>query len=205
VSESGRGGGSGSGWSHEIVELDRRTLRVRWTFDGTPVPAETAWASCRDDSAFRRRLVEALAAAPFEAYFWELPPLDQSSRSRPFEFTLIDAGTSFGEAADENAFREHTKSSDAEVVCFENLSGDATLIVPCPRAPREGYLHLAAFVRLGPPAQIQALFERVARETLRRLSARPLWVSTAGLGVAWLHVRLDARPKYYRHAPYRVA
>ena len=30
----------------------------------------------------------------------------------------------------------------------------------------------------------------------------PLWVSTAGLGVSWLHVRLDARPKYYRHDAY---
>jgi hypothetical protein len=36
-----------------------------------------------------------------------------------------------------------------------------------------------------------------------RLSARPLWLSTSGLGVAWLHVRLDSRPKYYSYAPYR--
>jgi len=29
------------------------------------------------------------------------------------------------------------------------------------------------------------------------------WLSTSGLGIAWLHVRLDERPKYYTHAPYR--
>jgi hypothetical protein len=31
------------------------------------------------------------------------------------------------------------------------------------------------------------------------------WVSTAGTGVPWLHVRRDTRPKYDRHAPYRAA
>jgi hypothetical protein len=29
------------------------------------------------------------------------------------------------------------------------------------------------------------------------------WLSTAGMGVPWLHVRLDDRPKDYGHRPYR--
>jgi hypothetical protein len=36
----------------------------------------------------------------------------------------------------------------------------------------------------------------------RAASVDPVWVSTAGLGVHWLHVRLDDRPKYYRHRPF---
>ena len=36
------------------------------------------------------------------------------------------------------------------------------------------------------------------------LSDQPLWVSTCGLGVYWLHVRLDSFPKYYRYAPYQT-
>jgi len=39
----------------------------------------------------------------------------------------------------------------------------------------------------------------------RRLGPRPVWLSTAGGGVAWLHVRLDDRPKYYGYAQYRNA
>ena len=35
------------------------------------------------------------------------------------------------------------------------------------------------------------------------LSEKPLWLSTAGGGVAWLHLRIDSRPKYYSHRPYR--
>ena len=33
----------------------------------------------------------------------------------------------------------------------------------------------------------------------QRVSASPLWLSTAGMGVSWLHLRLDSRPKNYRH------
>jgi hypothetical protein len=29
------------------------------------------------------------------------------------------------------------------------------------------------------------------------------WVSTSGLGVPWVHVRLDERPKYFQFGPYR--
>ena len=49
---------------------------------------------------------------------------------------------------------------------------------------------------------------RLCRRRLRRFSSRyaalmtPTWVSTAGGGVAWLHVRLDSAPKYYTHRPY---
>jgi len=30
-----------------------------------------------------------------------------------------------------------------------------------------------------------------------------LWVSTAGLGVYWLHMRVDPKPKYYKHQAYK--
>ncbi|MFY0533025.1 DUF6940 family protein [Nannocystis pusilla] len=31
-----------------------------------------------------------------------------------------------------------------------------------------------------------------------------VWLSTSGSAVPWLHVRLDARPKYYVFGPYRA-
>ena len=38
----------------------------------------------------------------------------------------------------------------------------------------------------------------------RRLLGRQkkVWMSTSGLGVYWLHVRLDSRPKYYQFAEF---
>ena len=64
-------------------------------------------------------------------------------------------------------------------------------------------LFAAAFVRHAPERQKHALWERVGEAVERRLGPKPVWVSTAGAGVSWLHVRLDDRPKYYGYAPYR--
>ena len=47
-----------------------------------------------------------------------------------------------------------------------------------------------------------ALWRTVGEAVSERITDRPLWLSTAGGGVAWLHVRLDSRPKYYGHTPY---
>ena len=44
----------------------------------------------------------------------------------------------------------------------------------------------------------------VAAAVRRRVSDPPVWLSTAGMGVSWLHLRLDSQPKYYRHGPYRA-
>jgi hypothetical protein len=41
------------------------------------------------------------------------------------------------------------------------------------------------------------------RKALGRHGPRPLWLSTAGGGVDWVHMRLDDQPKYYRHLPWR--
>lgn len=37
----------------------------------------------------------------------------------------------------------------------------------------------------------------------KRISGNPVWLSISGLGVYWLRIRLDARPKYYQHLPYK--
>jgi hypothetical protein len=31
-----------------------------------------------------------------------------------------------------------------------------------------------------------------------------MWVSTSGLGVYWLYIRLDSFPKYYNFQPYKT-
>ncbi len=37
------------------------------------------------------------------------------------------------------------------------------------------------------------------------VGAAPRWLNTSGLGVPWLHVRIDSRPKYITYRPYRDA
>jgi hypothetical protein len=90
-----------------------------------------------------------------------------------------------------------------DAIVFPNLGGDAVLVVPCPQGPDEHYPHLAAFLRNAPKQQVRALWRKTAQEMLRSIGERPIWLSTAGGGVAWLHIRLDSAPKYYSHGPYR--
>jgi hypothetical protein len=89
------------------------------------------------------------------------------------------------------------------VVEFPNLGNDALMVVPCPLAPPSAYAHIGAFVRQAPEAQRHALWKLVGAAMERRLGGKPVWLSTAGAGVSWLHVRLDDRPKYYGYGPYR--
>ena len=93
----------------------------------------------------------------------------------------------------------------ADVVAFDNLGGDALLIAPTPGGSVDAYPHLAAFLRNAPPIQVKSLWQTTSRCVHENLSRTPRWLSTAGFGVAWLHLRLDTRPKYYRFTPYKVA
>lgn len=156
------------------------------------------------DAAFRGWFNDLLADVPFAAFRWETPGVTSATAARPFEFVVLDA-PHLARDPDPGAFAEHfRKEPGAEAVTFANLSGDSILVVPTPVAERAAYGHLAAFVRGAPAPQRDAVWKLVAETVLRRLGAGPVWLSTAGAGVPWLHVRLDDRPKYYGHAPYKV-
>jgi len=77
------------------------------------------------------------------------------------------------------------------------------LISPCPLEPVTACTHLAVFLRDAPVAAAVQLWQQVSVAITNALNDQPLWVSTCGLGVYWLHVRLDSFPKYYRYTPYQ--
>lgn len=162
-------------------------------------------AAWQHDADFRNWFNQLLADVPFTAYRWETPPLTSANTSRPFEFVVLDS-PGLAATPDVAAFSEHfyRAAADQTVVQFSNLGRDAILVVPCPLGPYPAYGHLAAFVRDAPPAQQQQLWETVGESLQSRLSQKPVWLSTAGAGVSWLHVRLDDRPKYYGYGPYRA-
>lgn len=157
----------------------------------------------RDDDTFRGFWVETLRAPPFAAYCWEMPPLAHGRLDRPFECVFVDNPALAATGADPGPFEAHfRKAPDADTVTFDNLGGDARLVAPRPIADPAVYSHLAVFAREAPDNQARALWRTVAAASAERLDDPPFWLSTAGLGVYWLHVRLDDRPKYYRHRPY---
>lgn len=124
------------------------------------------------------------------------------------------------------------KSGEEDVCVFANLGRDATLVVPTCRVEKacgdgddEGgdsskkeetsvsmneYAHLLSFLRGThvPEAQKLRLLQRVAQVTLEKCHENEqqedklVWLSTSGLGVSWLHVRVEDQPKYYQHLNY---
>jgi hypothetical protein len=182
-------------WQPTCVDLDNR-----------PVKFSEVLRCWQDDSAFREFFIGLLADCPFSAFRWETPPVTLATQDQAFEFVLLDSPELLTEP-DVEAFAEHfgdTAGSD-DVVSFPNLNRDAILVVPCPIGPRSAYGHVAAFVREAPDDQKHALWRLVGEAMQRRLGPATIWLSTAGAGVPWLHVRLDQRPKYYGHAPYRAS
>jgi hypothetical protein len=158
-------------------------------------------AGLLEQSQFREIFRREMSAAPFVAFRWETPPLTRGNLHQTFQCLLHDS-PDLDVPQDPRDFSPHFRQ-DTDVVSFENLGADAVLVVPCPISDSGNYSHIAAFHRSAPGEQQHAFWQAVASTVLQRLGNEPLWLSTAGGGVDWLHVRLDSRPKYYRYAPWR--
>ena len=176
-------------------------------YDGdAPMSFRRFFEQLASDEAFTDWYCGTLAAFEGAAFYWELPALTEALLDRDVEFVLIEAPVLARFGPERAPFEEYFRRAVSEdVIVFPNLGGDAILVVPCPQGPDAHYPHLAAFLRHADRRQVRALWRVTAEEILRRLGTRPTWLSTAGGGVAWLHIRLDSRPKYYSHAPYRDA
>ena len=158
----------------------------------------------QDNEAFRSFFISTLSDVPFSAYRWETPAVTTDTINRAFEFAILNT-PALARTPDPIPFARHFAAADskADIVVFENLGKDATLVVPSPRGPAPSYGHLAAFTRQASASQNHALWRTVGETMQRQITERPLWLSTAGGGVSWLHVRLDSWPKYYGFRLYK--
>ena len=192
-------------WSAE-----RTTIREGWCEkitlyrNGAAASFADVIAAWRHGAEFRDFFIRLLADTPFPAFFWEMPPIRRSATTRFYEFVTIRSDALARMPEDAEAFASKFKDVTSSVAIFYNLGGDALLVAPRPVSGTASYVHLAAFLRTARKTQQHALFASLAsaiKEELRRTTAR-IWISTSGLGVGWLHIRLDSVPKYYQHRPY---
>lgn len=191
-------------WSFRSEELPgQRGMRFSVNLDSQPASFADVLPAWSDDPGFRSLFNAQLADAPYRAFRWETPPVTDATAGRPFEFVVLDS-PGLERRPEREAFAEHFGTASEEgVVVFPNLGRDAIMVVPCPITAPSAYGHLAAFVRKAPDSQRHALWRLVGEAMARRVGAQPVWLSTAGGGVSWLHVRLDDHPKYYGYGPYR--
>ena len=197
--------------THDILN-DGRIHKYTMTYNGQPISYGEVLNLWQCESNFCSFFISLLSESPFSAYRWETPPISKDTVNRQFEFVLINS-PSLERHPDKATYSNYFTIDPVNngIVVFENLSKDATLVVPSPMDSNaswggtafSGYSHLAAFIRTAPDVQKQALWGIVGQTVQQQISERPLWVSTAGGGVAWVHVRLDSRPKYYRYKLYQ--
>lgn len=191
-------------WTSHVDQLDSRTTRFRLQRDGQALTYSDVLKGWIADPDFRAFFAQILVEAESQSYRWETPPVTKGTANRTFEFVLIDSPAlvrPVDPTAFDNQFRAH--KSDSSVIAFSNLSGDAMMIVPRPINDVAVYGHLASFMRGAPATQIDVLWKLVGETLAKRLNDSPVWLSTAGMGVSWLHIRIDDCPKYYGYRPYR--
>lgn len=181
--------------------ISERIYKYRVGENAGPVSYADALQFWQHNEEFRSHFISILRDCPFTAYRWETPPVTRDTINREFEFVLVNSPELLC-APDTMTFSKQFAKADDGIVVFENLGKDAVLIVPAPGARTSSFGHLAAFIRSAKDVQIHALWRYVGKTLESIVTDSPIWLNTAGGGVAWLHVRLDSRPKYYTYMPY---
>jgi hypothetical protein len=190
-------------WTIQTDKIDNRALRTTLSENGMPLCVGQVIKLLENDAAFRSFLTATIVKTEFPAFFWETPAAANSTLRQSFEFVLVESRSLENLEPDPSPFSAHFERDGAAVLTFPNLGGDAMLIVPRPASVPANYTHLARFLRNSPAAQVDEFWRCAGTALASRISNFPVWLSTAGMGVSWLHLRIDTRPKYYRHDPYR--
>lgn len=87
---------------------------------------------------------------------------------------------------------------------------DAMLICPCKQVSEDTtYTHISQFSKMAPLDQQQAVWKKAANLMQTSLEvdvkkSKPFWLSTSGLGIYWVHIRIDTWPKYYNWLDYKI-
>ncbi|MEO1434713.1 MAG: hypothetical protein AAFV80_04205 [Bacteroidota bacterium] len=191
-------------YSFKTLSQSDRAFKYQVLADGQVMTNIEVLQAFETHIHFRQTYSNLLADCPFASIFWECAPMARSNQNEYFEFILLDCPAVGQLNPFDAAFREKfNESEDPLVAVFKNLGRNATLVAPKPLDPSDDFAHLLNFVRTGTAEQIDHFWLKVGETMLEVLNEHPIWLSTSGLGVYWLHVRLDSRPKYYQYLPYR--
>mmetsp|Transcript_6201 Transcript_6201/g.9673 ORF Transcript_6201/g.9673 Transcript_6201/m.9673 type:complete len:417 (+) Transcript_6201:148-1398(+) len=206
---------------NESDNYEAVTIRAWMTivYSGNPIGNQAA-----------AELSKVIASSPYDSVLFETPGCNWiNSAIKPFEFALVNEPNLkvFAESnPDRHAFEEYFTSQSCSssendggsdqieiaVCAFPNLGKDATLISPLPQSGINDatYSHLASFIRNAPQEQVTQFWKLSAKEFIEELKHKHerineyagTWFSTNGMGVAWLHLRIDSLPKYFSYAPF---
>jgi len=200
-------------WALFESRLDAHTVKIQ-VRDGVGV--SVTWeialtALCSRDGELIEQIRQSLITTPFASFYVDFTPVSLSTQHCvPFEFVVTNAPElARGRTADPFSFRAFLDGQvEGSFVSFKNLGKDALLLAPVPssKLAEQDYLDLASFLRSSAPAiEKNTLFSDLGLLVMSRLrdNANPVWVGCDGRSVPWLHMRVDERPKYVKHLPFK--
>jgi len=204
--------------SYKLVDEKHGEYQRYAAFDSSgkvPVSVST-WTDLLSSPTQILKLVDKIkeASQSYPAFFFETKGVSQKTMSKQFEFVLVNSKDLHSFVQDHgndfHVFAEYLQdkgSTDGawSSVSFLNLDQTSTLIAPKAIQPlKDIYTDIGKFIRNAPEQEIICFWQLVLREfkkSVGRLEADgdkgSIWLSTSGMGVAWLHMRIDRRPKYY--------
>lgn len=187
----------------EFIEDERSDHAMQYSVakDGNTASWSDIVDALQAESTFRDALSGLITSSTFEQVFWETTPLNFERSGEPFQFAVVRARLNARQ--DSRAFSEFF-DGERTVATFPNLGGSAMLVAPAPMEDSADRSYLKPFLTTAPSEQVHELWRSVGAAITDRLSDDPVWVSTSGGGVPWLHVRLDNSPKYYAYTPFRA-
>jgi len=172
----------------------------------------------QDIAAFRALTTQVFAGYFWgsQEVFWECRPVTQeTAMTTVFEFVGIVAAEMGKKPTDGNAFADKFVNNMGTLDCLQFMTPspppkETNLLVPsrAPDTQLSVYRSFGSFFKGAPQEQVHNMLELLGKHIPDRMAARgdkglPLYVSTAGYDIAWVHLRLDNVPKYYRFKKYK--
>lgn len=128
-------------------------------------------------------------------YFWRTS-VQSSKKDLPYKEEFLEDERLLNKKQDLKTFEEKF-NKEKYAVSFPNLSGDTILVVPIPRKGKR-FTNMFYFMNNASEIQKKELWKKVAEQAKEFLKTNEnIWISTHGLGVNYLHVRICNNPKYY--------
>lgn len=189
-------------WTTFEIQSTGKNLKFGIKEDSSSISNRKFLQLLSNSGEFRTFYNKFLADSGFDAFFWENKPMTDQTLDDEYECNIINTDFLAGRSPDAQTFSQYF-DKNKNVVTFPNLAKDAELIAPCPKKKNSSYTHIGSFVREANEDQIDDLWRITGSETLKSIGSKPRWLSTSGLGVFWLHIRIDTIPKYYQTTEYK--
>ncbi|MAO64307.1 MAG: hypothetical protein CL666_04855 [Balneola sp.] len=186
-----------------VLEESEESIRFSILENKNRISRQQFLNELKQSSDFRKRYNDFLAGCDYKAFFWENKPFTKPTMKEGYECNLVKSNLLANVDPDPQTFSSYFEP-DSEVVSFPNLGGDAMLVAPCPVSDHSIYTQIGDFVRKAPESQILKFWKMVGEQMTKHVGTEPRWLSTSGLGVYWLHARIDSTPKYYQTEAYKT-